>query len=58
MLTPIPEQTIAIYCFLNNLLTQTSPIWARPADQRRRWLDAGVLTMFLMGLAIPGVIWP
>ena len=29
------EQTIAMYCFLDDLLTRTRPVWARPADQRR-----------------------
>lgn len=42
------EQTVAIYCFLNDLLTRTRPVWARPADPRRRLSDAEVLATALV----------
>ena len=42
------EQTIAMYCFLDDLLTHTRPAWARPADPRRRLSDAEVLTTALV----------
>ena len=38
------EQTVAMDCFLDELLTATRPVWARPADPRRRLSDAQVLT--------------
>ena len=37
-----------MYCFLNDLLTHTRPVWARPADPRRRLSDAEVLTTALV----------
>ena len=42
------EQTVAMYCFLDDLLTLTRPRWARPADPRRRLSDAQVLTTALV----------
>ena len=42
------EQTVAMYCFLDDLLTLTRPHWARPADPRRRLTDAQVLTTALV----------
>lgn len=42
------EQTVAMYCFLDDLLTRTRPVWARPADPRRRLSDAEVLTTALV----------
>lgn len=42
------EQTVAMYCFLDDLLTTTRPAWARPADKRRRLSDAQVLTTALV----------
>lgn len=42
------EQTVAMYCFLDDLLTLTRPSWARPADPRRRLTDAQVLTTALV----------
>ena len=42
------EQTIAMYCFLDDLLTKTRPKWARPADPRRHLSDAQVLTTALV----------
>jgi hypothetical protein len=42
------EQTVAMYCFLDDLLTRTRPAWARPADPRRRLADAEVLTTALV----------
>ena len=42
------EQTVAMYCFLDDLLTLTRPPWARPADPRRRLSDAQVLTTALV----------
>ena len=42
------EQTVAMYCFLDDLLTSTRPVWARPADPRRRLSDAQVLTTALI----------
>lgn len=42
------EQTVVRYCFLADLLTLTRPIWARPADPRRRLNDAQVLTTALV----------
>lgn len=42
------EQTVAMYCFLDDLLTLTQPAWARPADPRRRLSDAQVLTTALV----------
>nr|WP_210521319.1 hypothetical protein [Hymenobacter terricola] len=41
-------QTVAMYCFLDDLLTLTRPAWARPADPRRRLSDAQVLTTALV----------
>jgi len=42
------EQTIAMYCFLDDLLTLTRPSWARPANPCRRLTDAQVLTTALV----------
>ncbi|GAA3993715.1 IS982 family transposase [Hymenobacter antarcticus] len=42
------EQTVAMYCFLDDLLTTTRPVWARPADKRRHLSDAQVLTTALV----------
>lgn len=42
------EQTVAMYCFLDDLLTHTRPSWARPANPRRRLNDAQVLTTALV----------
>ena len=42
------EQTVAMYCFLDDLLTKTRPVWARPADKRRHLSDAQVLTTALI----------
>ena len=42
------EQTIAMYCFIDDLLTHTCPVWARPADPRRHLSDAQVLTTALV----------
>ena len=42
------EQTVAMYCFIDDLLTLTRPIWARPADPRRRLSDAQGLTTALV----------
>ena len=42
------EQTIAMDCFLDDLLTKTRPVWARPADKRRHLSDAQVLTTALV----------
>ena len=42
------EQTVAMYCFLDDLLTLTHPRWARLADPRRRLSDAQVLTTALV----------
>ena len=42
------EQTVAMYCFLDDLLTKTRPVWARPADPRRHLSDAQVLTTALL----------
>ena len=42
------EQTVAMYCFLDDLLTRTRPVWARPADPRRRLSDAEVLSTALV----------
>ena len=42
------EQTIAMYCFIDDLLTRTRPVWAQPADPRRRLSDAQVLTTALV----------
>ena len=42
------EQTVAMYCFLDDLLRFTRPAWARPADPRRRLSDAQVLTTALV----------
>ncbi len=38
------EQTVAMDCFLDDLLATTRPAWTRPADKRRRLSDAQVLT--------------
>lgn len=48
------EQTIAMYCFLADLLTLTRPAWARPADPRRRLSDAQVLTTVLVAVRFFG----
>lgn len=37
-----------MYCFLDDLLTRTRPVWARPADPRRCLSDAKVLTTALV----------
>ncbi|OGX80764.1 hypothetical protein BEN49_03355 [Hymenobacter coccineus] len=42
------QQTIAMYCFLDGLLTLTRPRWARPADPCCRLSDAQVLTTALV----------
>ncbi|RZK12181.1 MAG: IS982 family transposase, partial [Hymenobacter sp.] len=42
------EQTVAMYCFLDDLLTLTRPAGTRPADPRRRLSDAQVLTTALV----------
>ena len=42
------EQTVAMYCFLDDLLTLTRPSWARPAASHRRLTDAQVLTTALV----------
>ncbi len=42
------EQTVALYCFLDDLLTLTRPCWTRPAAPRRRLSDAQVLTTALV----------
>ena len=42
------EQTIAMYCFIDDLLTRTRPVWAQPADPRRRLSEAQVLTTALV----------
>ena len=42
------EQTVAMHCFLDDLLTKTRPVWARPADPRRRLSDAQVRTTALV----------
>ena len=42
------EQTVAMYCFLDDLLRHTRPVWARPADPRRHLSDAQVLTTALV----------
>ena len=48
------EQTVAMYCFLDDLLTLTRPCWARPADSRRRLSDAQVLTTALVAARFCG----
>lgn len=35
------EQTIAMYCFFDDLLRLTCPSWARPAGPRRPGADHG-----------------
>ncbi|AMJ65822.1 hypothetical protein AXW84_10565 [Hymenobacter sp. PAMC 26628] len=42
------EQTVAMYSFLDDLLTLTRPSWARRADPRRRLNNAQVLTTALV----------
>ena len=42
------EQTVTMYCFLDELLLHTRPTWAQPAAPRRRSSDAEVLTMVLI----------
>ena len=42
------EQTVAMYCFLDDLRTLTRPAWARPANPQRRLSDAQVLTTALV----------
>ena len=37
-----------MYCFIDDLLTRTRPVWARPADPRRHLSDAQVLTTALV----------
>ena len=37
-----------MYCFLDDLLLKTRPVWARPADARRHLSDAQVLTTALV----------
>ena len=42
------EQTISMYCLMDDLLTRTRPVWAQPVDPRRRLSDAQVLTTVLV----------
>jgi len=42
------EQPVATYGFLDALLLPTRPVWARPADPRRRLSEAEVLTTALV----------
>ena len=42
------EQTVAMYCLLDDLLTLTRPVRPLPADPRRRLTDAQVLTTALV----------
>ena len=42
------EQTVAMYCFLDDLLTLTRPVRPLAADSRRRLSDAQVLTTALV----------
>lgn len=42
------EQTVAMYCFLDDLLTLTRPTWARATASGRRLSDAQVLTTALV----------
>ncbi len=42
------EQTVAMYCFLDDLLVSTRPVWARPVGPRRRLSDAQVLPTALV----------
>ena len=44
------EQTLVLYCFLDDLLTHARSVWARPADPRRRLPDADVLTTALVAV--------
>ena len=48
------EQTIAMHCLLDDLLTLTRPSWARPADPRRRLSGAQVLTTALVAARLFG----
>jgi len=48
------EQTVAMYCFLDDLLPLTRPSWVRPADPRRRLSDAQVLTTALVAARFLG----
>lgn len=42
------EQTVAMYCFVDDLLTQCRPAWAPQPDPRRHLSDAEVLTTALV----------
>lgn len=48
------EQTVIMYCFLNDLLTLTRPVRSLPADLRRRLSDAQVLTTALVAAGLFG----
>jgi hypothetical protein len=43
------EQTVAMYCFLDDLLLLTRPVCPLPPDPGRRLSDAQVLTTALVG---------
>ena len=43
------EQTVAMYCFIDDLLTALRPAWAPAPDPRQRLSDAEVLTTALVG---------
>ena len=42
------EQTVAMYCLLDDLIASTRPSWARADDKRRRLSDAEILTTALV----------
>ena len=42
------EQTVAMYCFLDDLLLFTRPSWARSSASSRRFSHAQVLTTALV----------
>ncbi|MBC8085123.1 MAG: IS982 family transposase, partial [Hymenobacter sp.] len=42
------EQTVAMYCFIDDLLTHCRPAWAPQPDPRQRLSHAQVLTTALI----------
>ena len=51
------EQTVAMYCFLDDFIAHARPSWARPADPRQRLSDAEVLTTALVAARFFGGNW-
>ena len=51
------EQTVAMYCLLDDFINAARPSWARPADKRRHLSDAEILTTALVAARFFGGNW-